>query len=229
LNHAMYLSDIKMTNTLIKQKKYFQLFFIIFYFVGVVGIQMATSRQFFIGLIPYVLLMSFIVILFFHEGPVDKRTILVLFAICLLGFLIEVIGVKTRIIFGNYYYGNGLGIKLLNTPLMIGINWVMLVYCSSCVIDRFTIHPVIKIISASMLMLIYDVIVEHIAPGIDMWYWNKNIVPFQNYLAWFLIAAFFQTVVMVFKIKIKNQISTTIFVCQALFFLSLIVFFNSTK
>jgi bisanhydrobacterioruberin hydratase len=218
-----------MMKNLIKQKKYFQLFFIIFYFVGVVGIQVATSRQFFIGLIPYVLLMSFIVILLFHESPIDKKTILVLSAIYLSGFLIEVIGVRTQIIFGNYYYGNGLGIKLLNTPLMIGINWVMLVYCSSSVIHSLKIHPVIEIIAASMLMLVYDLIVEHIAPVIDMWYWNKNIVPLQNYLAWFLIAAFFQTVVKLFNIKIKNQISTTIFVCQALFFLSLIIFLKSTK
>lgn len=190
---------------------------------------MASSRQFFIGLIPYVLLMSFLVILLFHEGSSVKKTILVLFAICISGFLIEVIGVKTRMVFGNYHYGNGLGIKLLNTPLMIGINWVMLVYCSSSVVERFSIHPVIKIIGASILMLIYDIIVEHIAPVIDMWYWYNNIVPLKNYLAWFFIAVFFQIIVELYSIKIKNQIALIIFVCQTLFFLTLILIFNWIK
>jgi len=222
----MYWNNIKITDSLIRQKRYFQLFFIIFYFVGVIGIQLASSRHFFIGLIPYVLLMSFIVIMLFHESPANKKTILVLFVICITGFLIEVIGVRTRLIFGNYAYGEGLGIKLFNTPLMIGINWVMLVYCSSTVIDRFAFNPTLKILLASILMLIYDVIVEHIAPDIDMWYWNRNIVPLQNYIAWFLIAIGFQTIVRLYDIKIINQIAATIFICQALFFLSLILFFK---
>jgi bisanhydrobacterioruberin hydratase len=211
---------------LIRQKLYFQLFFIIFYFVGVMGIHLINSRQFFIGLIPYVLLMSFSVILLFHENEVNKNTILVFISIYCLSFIVEVIGVKTRLIFGNYHYGNGLGIKLLNTPLMIGINWVMLVYCASSLIERFKIHPVFKVISSGFIMLIYDVIVEHIAPRIDMWYWENNSVPIQNYIAWFLIAVGFQTLIRTLGIKIQNQIAGTIFICQALFFLSLIVLFK---
>jgi bisanhydrobacterioruberin hydratase len=223
LNRSMIL------NSFIRQKKYFQLFFIIFYSVGVIGIYCESSRQFFIGLIPYVLFLSFIVILLFHESSINKRTLIILSGIYLCGLLIEIIGVNTRMIFGNYIYGNGLGIKILNTPLMIGINWLMLVYCSSSVIEKMRIHLVFRIFIAAFLMLMYDYIIEHIAPFLNMWHWENNRVPIQNYIAWFIIAVLFQTTIGLTGIKIKNQIAGTIFACQTLFFLTSILLLNFTR
>jgi bisanhydrobacterioruberin hydratase len=225
----MCLDRSKILNWLIRQKKYFQYFFIIFYSVGVIGIYHESSRQFFIGLIPYVLFLSFAVILLFHESSINKRTLIILSAIYLCGLLIEIIGVNTRVIFGNYIYGNGLGIKILNTPLMIGINWLMLVYCSSSVIENMRIHLVLKIFIAALLMLIYDFIIEHIAPFLNMWHWENNRVPVQNYIAWLIIAVLFQTTLGLAGIKIKNQIAGTIFACQTLFFLTSILLINFTR
>jgi putative membrane protein len=225
----MYLTSYEIVNGFIRQKRYIKLFFIIFYFVGIIGIQSQYSRQLFIGLIPFVLLMSFIVILLFHETSIDKKSVICLLTICLLSYLIEVIGVKTQSIFGAYNYGSGLGFKISDTPLMIGINWVMLVYCSASITDKLSIHPILKISIASFLMLIYDVIIEHIAPFLDMWYWKDNNVPLQNYIAWFFLAVLFQSLLRMTRFQIRNQISATIFTCQALFFLSLIILFNLTK
>jgi putative membrane protein len=174
-----------------------------------------------------VLLLSFFTVLLFHS-LFNQKFIAILLVICLLGFFIEVIGVSTLLIFGHYWYGNGLGFKFLNTPLLIGVNWFFLVYCSAIIIDKFPVHYGFKIILAALLMLLYDIILEQVAPSIDMWHWNGNVVPLQNYFAWFIIAGFFQGLLKWSGIKIQNQIAGTIFVCQALFFLSLI-FFNVSK
>ena len=56
-------------------------------------------------------------------------------AIACLGFFIEVIGVKTGFIFGSYYYGAAMGIKILAVPLLIGLNWSILVYSTSLVVQ----------------------------------------------------------------------------------------------
>jgi putative membrane protein len=211
------------SNSLIRQKLYVKIFFVIFYIVGIIGLQTTYSQKFFIVLIPYVLLLSFITVLIFHQEK-TKKFLVVLLIISLLGYFIEVAGVKTQMIFGNYSYGNGLGLKLFNTPLLIGINWFFLVYCSIALLNNFKLHYTLRIIFASLLMLGYDMILEQIAPVIDMWHWQGGVVPFQNYMAWFIIAGFFQFLVKLSGIKIQNQIASTIFVCQALFFLSLLFF-----
>jgi putative membrane protein len=40
---------------------------------------------------------------------------------------LEVVGVKTGLIFGEYKYGSTLGIKLFEVPLIIGFNWVFVI------------------------------------------------------------------------------------------------------
>jgi putative membrane protein len=207
---------------------YIKIFFVVFYFVGVLGILTPYFQELFIDLIPFSLLLSFIVIVLFHQPAIDKKLLIVLLIICLSSYFIEVIGVNTQMIFGNYIYGKGLGVKILNTPLLIGINWVLLIYCSASIVDKLSIHFILKVILAASVMLLYDIILEQIAPFIDMWHWKDNIVPFQNYVAWFIIAILFQCLVKWAGIKIQNQIASIIFVCQALFFLSLI-FFNVSK
>jgi bisanhydrobacterioruberin hydratase len=220
----MYLAIDRISGSLIRQKLYVKIFFVIFYFVGFLGIRTQYTHYVFIFLIPFTLLMSFIVILLFYQH-MTKKFIIVLLTICIASYFIEVIGVNTGMIFGSYAYGHGLGIKILNTPLMIGINWVFLVCCSASIVDKLPVHYIFKIVFASILMLLYDIILEQIAPNIDMWHWKDNIVPLQNYVAWFVIAFFFQWLVKFAGVKIQNQIAAAIFVCQALFFISLI-FFN---
>jgi putative membrane protein len=46
--------------------------------------------------------------------------------IAVAGFFIEAIGVNTGLIFGNYVYKTTLGWKFLETPLIIGVNWILL-------------------------------------------------------------------------------------------------------
>jgi bisanhydrobacterioruberin hydratase len=222
----MHIKIQNLSNNLIRQKIYVKIFFVIFYIVGIIGLKTSYSHHFFIGLIPFVLLLSFTAILIFHQFTTGKF-VSVLLIICLLGYCVEVIGVNTQLIFGSYTYGNGLGFKLFNTPILIGINWFFLVYCSAVLVDKLRVHTIFKILFAALLMLLYDIILERIAPTIDMWHWENNIVPLQNYVAWFVIAVLFQCVIKA-GIKIQNQIAGTIFVCQALFFLSLI-FFNVSK
>ena len=40
-----------------------------------------------------------------------------------LGFAVEVIGVATGLLFGDYSYGTGLGPKVLDVPLLMGVLW----------------------------------------------------------------------------------------------------------
>jgi putative membrane protein len=210
------------------KKRFVETFFIIFYTVGFIGSAAPFSHQLFLKLFPLALLMSFVAILLFHQDTFNAKTIIVLAMIGIWSFFIEVTGVNTHLIFGNYRYGNALGIKLFNTPILIAINWVMLTYTGSSITERTSLPLSLKIIISSLLVLLYDLVLEQIAPALDMWYWERE-VPLQNYVAWFVIAVIFQIFIRVSGIKTRNSIAIKIILIQIIFFISLIVYFKLTK
>jgi putative membrane protein len=217
------------TQYLSSQKRYVVAFFVIFYVVGIIGMALPISQQLFIKLVPVALLLSLIFILLFHQPAFNTRTILVFAAIAVIGYFIEVIGVNTHLIFGHYTYGDALGIKILNTPLLIGLNWLMLMYAGSSFTEQLKLNGWLRIVVASSLILLYDIVLEKIAPLLDMWHWENDIVPKQNYISWFLITFLFQGLLKVTKVKTTNSLAFIIVPMQVIFFLLLLILFYLTK
>ena len=97
-------------------KSYLLYFLILVYISGSIGF--VVNPTFFSPFTPYTLLLSCFVFLI-HSPLADKKFLIAFFSIAFLGFIIEVIGVKTGLIFGKYSYGNGLGFKLLDVPIIM--------------------------------------------------------------------------------------------------------------
>jgi len=208
-----------------KQKET-KLFFIVFYVVGILGMLIPATYSLFLKLIPFALILSFAGLAMFHPNKWDKKSLAIFFGIFFIGYLIEVVGVNTGLIFGNYQYGNSLGFSILNTPLIIGLNWLFLIYATSSVLEKFKINNLVKISLASVMMVLYDIVLEQVAPKIDMWYWKENHIPLQNYLAWFIVSFFFHSIIKAFKIQTQNKLALLILICQFLFFLFLYIFIS---
>jgi len=218
----------------IELKKYFNLervkkFLISFYIIGLIGFIVPYTFQIFKYLTAPVILFNVVLLTIFHQGIFDKKTFFIFFLIFVSGFVVETIGVNTGIIFGKYSYGNVLGPKIFNTPLIIGLNWLMLSYLSISIFDICKINVFFKIILASLLMLFYDIVIEHIAPIIDMWHWVDDKVPLQNYIAWFVISLFFTGLIKLTGIGVNNLLSRFIMILQLLFFSLLVIFFKFVK
>jgi len=197
-------------------------FLVVFYSVGVIGLLWPLSHPLFIKLIPIALLLSMGLVLLFHEDTFGPKTIVVFTLIYLSSFIIEAVGVHTGIIFGHYNYGDGLGLKVFDTPLIIGLNWLLLVYTTASVVDRLRLPGVPRVIMAALGMVVYDVILEQMAPALDMWYWLGDVIPFQNYLSWFVLAIIFHALFKLLHIKTSNRLAPTVLICQFLFFLVLL-------
>jgi putative membrane protein len=216
----------KITGLLNRRITATRIFFVIFYIVGIIGITAGTSRDFFISLTPVALLLSLFAVIFYHQPLIIKKEILVFSLICIAGFLVEAAGIRTGRLFGNYTYGDGLGIKVFSTPLLIGINWGLLVYCTAVIVERLPVNAVFKILISSSVMVIYDLIMEQIAPDMNMWSFEDGLVPVKNYMTWFLLAVIFHSLVRLAGIKIHNRIAPFILYVQALFFIILLTFFK---
>lgn len=206
-----------MFNWTIKQERIIRIIILLFYMIGGIGIITPRFSLFFIKLTPIVLISSFILLMMFHHGGIKKSTLLNFILIYIISFLIEVVGVNTGLIFGEYTYGQTLGLKISNTPVIIGLNWVLLVYLTSSIVEKYNISNLLKILVASFLMLVYDIVLEKVAPLLDLWQFSKNVVPVENYIAWLIIAIFFHTLIKIFRIHTINRLSRILFLSQLIF------------
>jgi len=207
-------------------RKYAILFFIVFFSVGIAGTLLPPTFDLFLKLFPLALLLSFAALLVFSDSLYNIQTYLAVLLVAISGFLVEAAGVNTGRIFGNYSYGGTLGLKLFGTPLIIGINWAMLVFATSSITDKTRLPVSVKIILASLLMVCYDLFLEQVAGILDMWHWKDNIVPIQNYLAWFLIALILHSLVRISNVKRGFWLAMPILLCQTAFFIILTIFSN---
>jgi len=198
----------------------------IFYTVGLAGLSIPYTFPLFQVLTPLAILLSFILTFIYHL-PQSKLSDLPVFIFIILGgIVIEIIGVKTGVIFGSYRYGQSLGFKILDTPVIIGINWLLLVYSSAAIFRNLKFGVWIKSAAGAALMTFYDIFLEQVAPPMDMWYWKNNIVPLQNYLAWFIVAFVFHIIFQKFKVLVNNKIARFVFYCQLIFFIVLTLIFT---
>lgn len=203
--------------------RYTRIFFIIFYSVGIIGLTLPATFGLFTRLIPFALLLSIAGLALFHLGRLSARELLLYTGIFLAGFLVEVAGVNTGLIFGEYHYGSSLGLKLFNTPLMIGMNWVLLTYLTAAFARQLGLGGFVADFAAAGMMLAYDIVLEQMAPVLDMWHWTGEEIPLQNYLAWFIIALIFQWVLRKSGIFIRNPLAFVILMCQISFFMGLFI------
>jgi len=193
----------------------------IFFFVGIAGHLFGQTKNLMLLITPFVLLAAGIVVLYYSfENKLQLiYWVLITYVIT---FILEVLGVKTGLVFGDYTYGNVLGLKLFEVPVIIGFNWVMVILGCIVLIKKFVNTKVVILFSASLLAVGFDFLLEPVAIKLNYWKWANDIIPLQNYAAWFLISFIFSFLYLyIFKIEIRNKISIHYLFAQILFFLFL--------
>lgn len=166
-------------------------------------------------------------LLFLNHSRIDSRFVLYAFTVFVCGWLLEWAGVETGKIFGQYFYGNNLGYKVLDIPIIIGMNWLLLNYCSSVAAQRLCSQSSVlnktlpKAIIAATLMVLVDLFIEQVAPLYDFWYWKNQAVPLQNYTAWFAFAFAFNYLFQRLEIPTENKVATWLYLLMLSFFTGL--------
>ena len=162
-------------------------------------------------------------ILLYNADGLNRKYLLWFAIVAVAGYLLEVLGVLTGLVFGEYSYGTVLGWSLFNVPLIIGLNWAILVFAVAAVFAHLKMPVWAKAASASSLMLAYDFFLEPVAIRFGFWTWAGGSIPVQNYAAWWIIAFFMLLGVFYNVSNLKNRIAIYIIVIQAIFFIVLIL------
>lgn len=199
-----------------KKQNLLLIILIIFYTVGLVGLH-TDSRNSFLELSPFNLILSFICLYFsFTNYSVKKHVDILLIGI--VGYTIEWIGVHTSLLFGHYAYGSNLGYRLDGIPLIIGVNWVLLTFSATAIVHRWNIPLFLKALISGILMTTLDWIIEPVAIKSDFWHWKDGTIPIYNYVCWIIFSSLFSFWVLKRKSVETNKVSVGLFVILVIFF-----------
>ena len=182
---------------------------------GFFGI-LSDQKEFFLSSSPYVLTMTLFLLIV--NNSIEKKFLLKLFYIFLFGLTVEIIGVNFSFFFGEYEYGENLGFKIFNVPIVIGFNWVLLIILTGNFAHNIFPKSIIsKILFGSTLMILLDLLIEISAPKLNYWEFATHPVPFSNYLWWFIFSVLFH-IIYQSKEKKESIVSTNILIIHFLFF-----------
>ena len=126
--------------------------------------------------------------LFSVHPPLNREFYKAAFLTFMFGMFIEIVGVRTGHIFGEYHYTSLLGPRILGVPVVIGTNWLLLSYCFSALILwwRPSLKWIYQVVLGASLMVLLDVVIEPFAVHYGLWIWKGRVLPsLANYVAWF--------------------------------------------
>ncbi len=193
------------------------------YIAGIIGLLLPATQPLFQALTPFNLLLSTAILFSFH-GHWNKAFGLFCGICFFTGYFAEVAGVATGIIFGSYSYGPTLGWQLLEVPLIIGLNWLMLIYSTGVICAGMRLSLVLKAMAASGLMVVLDFFIEPVAVAFNFWQWENNIIPWQNYGAWFVISLGLHLLFYLLPFPKQNRAAKYLYLLQLIFFIILCLF-----
>ncbi|MGB4844602.1 MAG: carotenoid biosynthesis protein [Ferruginibacter sp.] len=215
---------------------------VLFHTIGLVGL-LYFDKTFFLAATPFNLLLSFALLLWTQQQK-NQQFIIFLAACFLVGVTVEIIGINTGILFGDYTYGAVLGYKFQNVPLLIGINWFIIIYCSGISIHTLLMKAINRvasdtgktptalkalsvIVDGATLAVFFDWLMEPVAVKLGYWVWNGDgSIPLFNYICWFVISLLLLTIFHFAKFSKQNKFAVNLLLIQLMFFLLLRTFLN---
>lgn len=213
---------------------------ILFHTIGLTGI-LFFDKTFFIKATSFNLLLSALLLVWTQKEK-NKYFYFFVAITCMVGFAAEVIGVNTGLLFGDYSYGKALGFQWQKVPLVIGINWFIVLYCCGICINTFlakiiarvstetkTPPQVLKAMSliadGATLAVLFDWLIEPVAVKLGYWQWNGDgSIPLYNYICWVTVSVLLLGIFHYLKFNKRNKFAINLFLIQMMFFLLLRTF-----
>jgi putative membrane protein len=210
---------------------------LIFHAVGWAGIVWIDQAGF-VSMTPMNLLLS-LALIFWTQKERDGAFFVFFLAAFQTGFFTEYLGVNHQLLFGHYRYEHALGFSYFGVPLMIGVNWFMIVYCSAAaaqMILKFTgisahqstsaalrfAEEILFIVIGALITMCFDWIMEPAAIQLGYWTWLSDAgIPIKNYRDWFLVSAFLLWLFRRLRVQAQNQFAIFLLLIQTLFFILL--------
>lgn len=215
---------------------------VLFHTIGLTGL-LFFDKTFFLAATPFNLLLSFALLVWTQQEK-NIYFFLFVFTCFVIGVAVEMVGINTGILFGDYTYGSVLGSQVMNVPLLIGINWFIIIYCCGIAIHTLLMKAINRIaadtgktplalkalsviIDGATLAVFFDWLMEPVAVKLGYWTWGGDgTIPIFNYLCWFVVSLVLLSVFHFAKFNKQNKFAVNLLLIQLMFFLLLRTFLN---
>lgn len=198
--------------------RYFPAFLLLFHIIGI-GLFLHFSAA---PELSYLnIFMSAILVLLAERE--SRRATLVFLAIFVLGFVIELIGVQTGLLFGTYSYESSMGPLLFGTPVIIGATWYATIAGAASISILIRGNDISRSLLAGALAVLMDLFIERVAINYGLWNWADGQPPLFNYICWFIFGSVFAFIYLR-NTKHFNKTAFYLFVIWLLFFSILTLF-----
>jgi putative membrane protein len=209
---------------------------LLFHVSGAIGILCTPYKNWFVQNTPVNLLLM--AVLLFVTQPGHKGKMMLFAAIAFAGGMAaEITGVNTGLLFGSYHYGSVMGMQLKGVPLLIGVQWFVVVFTSAIIINRLhhwieqqyhkaglmphkTLMALSSVADAALLATFFDYVMEPVAVKLGFWYWHGGGIPLYNYVCWFAVSALQLWILRLMPVQ-HNRFAVHLFIIQLLFFIVL--------
>ena len=112
------------------------------------------------------------------------------------GFAVEALGVATGVPFGEYAYGDALGAKLLDVPIVIPLAWTWMAWPAWLASGRLAVPYAARVTIAGLGLAAWDLFLDPQMVDQGYWRWTRPEpalpdvpgIPLSNYLGWLVVA-----------------------------------------
>ncbi|MBX0291846.1 carotenoid biosynthesis protein [Hymenobacter sp. HSC-4F20] len=193
---------------------------LLFHVTGFLGLAFSQDPSFYLQFVPLNLLLTLGLLLAFQpqRTPAFWSFCVVTMVV---GFFVEVVGVRTGLLFGHYTYGSTLGLKWLGVPLLIGVNWLMLSYSAGVLARYLPLPDFLRAVVGALLLVGLDVCLEPVAVRFDFWSWQYDVIPLLNFKGWFAVGLILQVYFNRVEFIKRNPLVPFVYLLQLLFFFGL--------
>ncbi|MFA9557966.1 carotenoid biosynthesis protein [Evansella sp. AB-rgal1] len=146
----------------------------------------------------FLLVAGILAMVYFVRSFHLTRGLFLIFFVFFLSMIMESIGVRTGLFFGDYTYESDFGPKLLGVPITIGFAWVMVIATSHTLASSITnkvtrMKGFVYALYASFIATALDFIIDPVAFQVKQyWIWNEPGlyygIPASNFYGWFILS-----------------------------------------
>lgn len=196
-----------------------RLVLLLIFSAGIAGHSIDMSRALMLRLTPEILFITGLLVLYPFLRSRNGRFLAWCSTTFAITYTVEYIGITRALPFGSYTYGDVLGFKLLGVPLIIGMNWVLVILGAVLIAQHLSENPFIAAAVAGLLAVLFDLVLEPVAISLNYWRWERGAPPLENYCAWYVLAFVMALIYRIFNVASSSNLPQYYFVIQLLFFL----------
>lgn len=177
-----------------------------------------------------------------------KRAILFIFLATTIGWMAEVLGLKTGVIFGGHYVYGGNKISLWGVPIMVIAYWAVFIYVGYSIVNSFFYWRGNKkpnrksndlkrlpglVLADGLVVMFIDIFMDPLKVLAGEWSWVGGGsffgVPLGNFVGWFVVTVIVTGIYRLFEyfaIGLKNRYSKTIYLIPVICYSALAISFT---